>query len=84
MGNFHLQVTAVVVLVTPSRSTNLAYNTRDKGIREIEIPLRMVMPWQGDATQKVVGSNPVLAKDFSWKISVKFYLYRHLIAKFIH
>ena len=42
------------------------------------------MPWQGDATQNAEGSNLVLAKDFSCKISVKFYLYGYLVVKFLN
>ena len=48
-----------------------------------KIPVRKVMPWPEDASQKALGSNPSAGKNFSNEISIKVYLH-HLYMKFVY
>ena len=61
-------------MVTPEESTE-GQCLPIKGnqlITEMQVPVLSVMPWQEDASQKVVGSNPSAGKGiFAQEISVK-------------
>ena len=55
-----------------------------QSMREMQIPVRKVKPWQEEMSWKVVGSNPGAGKGFfSRETSIKVYLWHHLVVEFV-
>ena len=57
-----LPMTSVVVYVASARSWLPI--VAKWSIRLMQIPIRKIMPWQEDASQTAVGSNPAAGKGF--------------------
>ena len=75
-------VATVVVLVTAPRPPR--FLATNKGI-VIKLIDANSCKWQEDVIQKVVGSNPGAKKvTFCPEISVKVYLYDHLVSQFVY